>query len=526
MIRYSSTRQLTIEGFETPFENSLSADNRWVKFAGVVPWDKFAGMYMAKMKKDFGRPGISPRMVLGALIIKHIEKLDDRGVIQNIQENVYMQFFVGLSSFNPDPIFDPSLFVTIRKRIGAESFDALNIALIQLISEKEDAKHIKKHTNDNTSTQEPETSKGTQEQTIEKPKIPNKGKLQMDATVADQEINYPTDTNMLRNSIKQSEKLIDKLYLLQGKKGNKPRTYRRKLNKKYLAFSKKRRKSKAEIRKTNRIFLSALKRNIGHINKMLDSFSNFPLLHREQKMLWVINLVYDQQKYMFDHKVNAHPDRIVNIFQPHVRPIIRGKQNNKTEFGSKLGLSLDQELVRVNTLSWDAYNESGDLIGQVEAYYELHNYYPELVQVDKIYATRENRKYLKERGIRITAAPLGRKKKEENETSYQKRKRKKEATERNRIEGKIGQAKRGYNLNNIRARRKDTSESWIGAIIFIVNLLSIVRKVSILLNFTKYSSKIRFRILIKRFRSTIKCQMETYGLKKQNLVILDYADIA
>ena len=83
-------------------------------------------------------------MVLGALIIKHIEKVDDRGVIQNIQENVYIQFFVGLSSFHPDPILDPSLFVTIRKRIGVESFDTLNIVLIQLISEKEDVKHRKK----------------------------------------------------------------------------------------------------------------------------------------------------------------------------------------------------------------------------------------------------------------------------------------------------------------------------------------------------------------------------------------------
>ncbi|MEA1878454.1 MAG: transposase [Bacteroidota bacterium] len=54
------------------------------------------------MTKDFGRPGISPRVVLGALIIKHIEKLDDRGVIAAIQENVYMQFFVELTlSANP-----------------------------------------------------------------------------------------------------------------------------------------------------------------------------------------------------------------------------------------------------------------------------------------------------------------------------------------------------------------------------------------------------------------------------------------
>jgi len=45
---------------------------------------------MSMMNTDFGRPGISPRIVLGALIIKHLEKLDDRGVIAAIQENIYM----------------------------------------------------------------------------------------------------------------------------------------------------------------------------------------------------------------------------------------------------------------------------------------------------------------------------------------------------------------------------------------------------------------------------------------------------
>ncbi|MBL7138927.1 MAG: transposase [Bacteroidales bacterium] len=53
-----------------------------------------------------------------------------------------------------------------------------------------------------------------------------------------------------------------------------------------------------------------------------------------------------------------------------------------------------------------------------------------MVQADKIYATRENRKYLNERGIRLTAKPLGRPPVEE-ETYYQKRKKKKEYNERN-----------------------------------------------------------------------------------------------
>ncbi|MFO8162959.1 MAG: transposase [Desulfatiglandales bacterium] len=91
MVNYISENQLSIEEFKTPFRAKLSPENRWVKLSQVVPWDKFASAYMSMMDKGFGRPGVSPRTVLGALIIKHLENLDDRGVIQTIQENIYMR---------------------------------------------------------------------------------------------------------------------------------------------------------------------------------------------------------------------------------------------------------------------------------------------------------------------------------------------------------------------------------------------------------------------------------------------------
>ena len=112
------------------------------------------------------------------------------------------------------------------------------------------------------------------------------------------------------------------------------------------------------------------------------------------------------------------------------------------------------------------------MIKQVEAYNELHGHYPELVQVDKIYATRANRRWLKEKNIRITATPLGRRKEKPRETYYQKTKRRKEAAERNHIEGKFGQGKNAYKLNEIRAKLKNTSESWVACIFFIMNLIN------------------------------------------------------
>ncbi len=464
MVHYISDKQLTIFDFKTPFNVVLSADNRWVVMSKDVPWDIFANHYISIMHATHGRPGISPRTILGALIIKHSESLSDKKVIETIQENVYMQFFVGLAEFQTEPIFDSSLFVTIRKRLGKEAFDKLNNALIKAYSSKVDKRNI---------------SKKCKEEELP----PNKGKLQADATVADQYITFPTDAKILNSSRKQLDKMIDILYEKTDKSITKPRTYRRVIDKAFLNYSKKKRKNKGAHRKMNRKLLGCVKRNIKFVENLLPDPSelemgkDFPFSKKEMELFETIKEAYAQQQKMHNDKTNTCSNRIVSIFQPHVRPILRGKQNSRVEFGSKLGVSLDNGFSTLETLSWNAYHEGKDLKLHVLAYFDIHGYFPELVQVDKAYSTRENRLWLKERNIRITAPPLGRKPKIEL-TQYQKTKHKKEAAERNHIEGKFGQGKNGYNLNKIRAKLKETSESWISCIFFIMNLKNYRKKSS------------------------------------------------
>ena len=175
---------------------------------------------------------------------------------------------------------------------------------------------------------------------------------------------------------------------------------------------------------------------------------------------------------MYHHNTHSHPNRIVNIYQPYVRPIPRGKSKAKTEFGAKISSSEVDAMARVEHISWDNFNESIDLQLQVQAFKLTFGHYPELVLADRIYLNRKNRKWLKENGIGIVGKPLGRPPQEQL-TSYQKRKRKKQQNQRNLIEGKFGQGKNAYGLANIQARRSDTSQSWIGAIFFIMNLISL-----------------------------------------------------
>jgi len=77
----------------------------------------------------------------------------------------------------------------------------------------------------------------------------------------------------------------------------------------------------------------------------------FPLTHAQQRMLWIIRTAYAQRKMMYDRNVHSCPHRIVSIYQPHIRPITRGKLKSQIEFGSKLGVSLDEGFARINTFS-------------------------------------------------------------------------------------------------------------------------------------------------------------------------------
>lgn len=108
----------------------------------------------------------------------------------------------------------------------------------------------------------------------------------------------------------------------------------------------------------------------------------------------------------------------------------------------------------------------------MERFKKLKGVYPEVVQTDDIYKTRENRNYLKENNIRHTGRPLGRKPKIEL-SKQEKQKHRIEKNERNQIEGKFGQGKSKYNLNKITAKLADTSQSWIASIIFIMNILKL-----------------------------------------------------
>jgi len=487
MIRYHSHKQIPLAEFDWPFQTALDENNRWVKMSEYIPWDKLAEGYYQGLSDTQGRPTKDARLVIGAVIIKHKLCLSDRETVLQIQENPYLQYFVGLSGYQMEAPFAPSLFVEIRKRMGQSVFEVFHGAIIDAL-EGVKAKKKTSHQSQPGETDKPQQKDDDNEppsvsgSASEEEESERQGKLILDATVAPQAIRYPTDLSLLNEAREFSEQIIDTLYPKTALK-KKPRTYREKARKAYLAIVKQRRPAGRVRCRGIKQQLQYLRRNLGHIERLVKQWPEgtpLPLprwlLHR----YWVIQHVYEQQWEMYRNKSRRCDDRIVSISQPYVRPIIRGKLDKPVEFGAKLSVSLTGEgLARMDHLRWDAFHEGNDLESQVEAYRARYGFYPEVVLGDTIYGTRDNRRYLKQHGIRFAGKPLGRPKKiteaNREELKCLKAQRREEYLLRIPIEGKFGQGKNGYRLNYIRAKRADTSTAWINSIFLVMNLLILLR---------------------------------------------------
>ena len=178
---------------------------------------------------------------------------------------------------------------------------------------------------------------------------------------------------------------------------------------------------------------------------------------------------------MYEDDSRRIAGRIVSISQPHVRPIVRGKAGTPVEFGAKFTISVVDGYVFLERLSWENYHEANDLIETVEKYRERFGYYPESVHVDKTYRNRSNLKYCKERGMRVSGPALGRRPKDQEQLKHQKRKIREDEAARIPVEGKLGNGKRRYGLDRIKAKHANSSETTIGLVVLVMNLEKIMR---------------------------------------------------
>ena len=475
----SHNKQLSLDLFRSSFEG-LDKSNRWVSMGDLLPWAELEREYNSRLNNSVKGAGNKPaRLILGAMIIKHKLCLSDIETIELIRENPYMQYMCGLSEFTDKPIFDPSLFVTIRKRISEEELNEMTTRLLLERKRKQEEERGESGTNDGNNSQEPPSSvvqdSDDAEYTDSNGEL-HKGVLKIDATCADAEVRYPVDVDLVHDGCKAIDGIISKVCASLGISGIK--TCYNDARRFYLELVKRKKKGGKLVRSAMSAMLDYLHIDLRRITDLLvnhDCRKEDCLQPHDVRLLTAIYEMYGQQRKMFEDKTHVCANRIVSIYQPHVRPIIRGKAKAKTEFGAKIGASLYEGYTFIDHHSWDAYNESSDLPLHINKFKERFGYLPATILADKIYMNKENRKLLKKLEIKTYCKPLGRPPKNPPSPEII-AKMAKAVGERNEVECSFGTGKRIYRANNIRAKLPETARCWTGMCYFVKNVMKFLRE--------------------------------------------------
>ena len=483
MYRREHRHQLSFEDFFLPFGGKLSGDNRWIKLSELIPWNELEDDYAAQFCRGFGAPAKPFRMALGALIIKARQGFTDEELVEQIKENPYLQFFIGLEAFQYSAPFDPSMMVYFRKRLPESVINDCNERIVcHGLNVIRSAKSVDDQGPGNGSSSVIESDREGKEADGSG----NQGSLLIDATCVPADIRYPTDLSLLNEAREATEKLIDEMHpQIREIFGPKPRTYRHKARQQFLEVAKKKRPRISKIRKAIKQQLGHLKRNLASIDALTACGGCLLATGRHwYKKLLVVSELVRQQTILCNAKSRSIPDRKVSLYQAHIRPIVRGKARHNVEFGAKISISVTGDgFTFLDRLSHDPYNEGEDLKAQAKSYLSRYGCYPEVICADQIYRTRANRAFCQRHGIRLSGPRLGRPKSDPQIVATEKRQFINDQRQRNAVEGKFGQGKRRYGLGLTREKLAVTQGSSIAMNVLVMNLQKLLELLFVLLAF-------------------------------------------
>lgn len=195
-----------------------------------------------------------------------------------------------------------------------------------------------------------------------------------------------------------------------------------------------------------------------------------------------INTVVEQQQDFFDTG-DYSKDRIVSLDKEYIRPIVRGKENKRVEFGAKVNLHQIDKINFMEHFSFNAFHEGNRLSDNINFHLQLTGKRPTELAADKLYATNKNRKICTKLQITTSFIPKGRRsKQDEQKWKIRKELAKERATH---TEGSFGVEKEHYGLKRIKARNAGTEKLWVFFGIHTANAKVMIAKV----NYSKFSAQ-------------------------------------
>jgi len=393
----------------------------------AIPFEQLAKQIPAPKQAISGRgckPWMDLKGAIGLLILKHYTNLSDEMLMDRINTDWCMQMFCGILLKPHEVIRDTSLPSTWRGYIGRR----LDIGALQ----KQLVDYWKPWINQTNISSE-------------------------DATCYESRIEYPTDIKLLWQS-------CNYIYLLYQKYRKQLKLRISRINyKKYkdlfLTYQRNKKKSKRKEKKLRRQLLTFLHR-LFVLGFELRGKHRFSLSGKERKRVHTIITLYNQQhKKAYGDSSKPIKNRIVSLWKPYIRPIVRGKEVKPVEFGAKVNKLQVDGISFIQHFSYDAFNESTQFKATIEQHQELFGKCTHH-SADAIYATNANRKYCTTHSIVTNFVPKGKQKIKHIEQSKIMR----AELNRNRatvLEGSFGNEKNHYLVNKVNARNEYTEKCWI-----------------------------------------------------------------
>lgn len=366
---------------------------------------------------------LSNEGMFALMFLKHYLNVSDRQLMERFNTDWSLQIFCNRTLADGELIRDSNLPSRVRSYI-AEYADLNQLQTVLLNHWKDD--------------------------------IENTHVLSMDATCYESYIRYPTDVKLLWESNQWvHEKLLFKLCKLTGTK--KPRNKYVEQKRKQLSYAKMRRKShkKGKARKKSLLYL--LRKGLRQLQDFLNSHPEVTLTSHQYGYIRTIKKVLQQQQYLFDYPGEPVKDRIVSLYKPYLRPIVRGKENKRVEFGMKAHILQTGGIQYFDLMSFNAYNECKRLKVSCLKHKMLFGQ-PSQLSADRIYPTNENRRYITSKQIFSNFPKKGPIKLSKPEKALQAQLNKDRSTI---LEGSFGNHKNNYGLRKIKARGAQNERVWV-----------------------------------------------------------------
>jgi len=158
------------ELFRNRLDNMLNQRHELYHLADLIDWSTFDAAFGSLYCPDNGCPAKATRLMVALQYLKHIYAMSDEAVVRRWVENPYWQYFCGATYFEHQLPIDPSSMTRFRQRIGESGCELILQATV---------------------------SAGLSSKTI---KPAHLKRINVDTTVQEKAVSFPTDSKLLNRS--------------------------------------------------------------------------------------------------------------------------------------------------------------------------------------------------------------------------------------------------------------------------------------------------------------------------------------